>query len=196
MVVSENEGSKIVKRELVLAVLVGLAVALFVGCNPIYVDQDYDPSVDFSRYKSFSWMEVPVADPQNATQARQTSSLVAKRIQTAVAKELTAKGYEEFVQEGDLLVVFYIGGQEYTEIKQSAYSRADVWANSRVGGGVSGTDVTAGTLIIDLVDAGRKELVWRGTAENAHKSETSQEKLNETLDKAIAKVFEKYPPKK
>jgi hypothetical protein len=173
-----------------------LAAILVAGCNPIYVDQDYDPSVDFNQYKTFSWMEVPQADPQNAAQAQETSSLKAKRIRTAIARELTAKGYEELIQGGDLLIVFYLGADQYTEYNQSAYSRADVWANSRVGGGVSGTDVTAGTLIIDLVDGARKELVWRGTAENAHKEDTAQEKLNETLDKAITKVFEKYPPKK
>ena len=176
--------------------MVGLAAALLAGCNPIYVDQDYDPSVDFSRYKTFSWMEIPEADPQNASEARQTSSLEAKRVRSAVARELTAKGYEELVQGGDILIVFYLGGKEYTEIKQTAYTLGDVWAGSRVGGGVSGTDVTQGTLIIDIVDGAKKELVWRGTAENAHKSETSQEKLNETLDKAITKILEKYPPKK
>ncbi len=177
-------------------ITLGLAATLLAGCNPIYVDQDYDPSVDFSRYKTFSWMATPEADPQNAAEARMTSSLEAKRIHSAVARELTGKGYEELVQGGDLLIVYYLGADEYTETKQSAYTLGDVWAGSRVGGGVSGTDVTQGTLVIDLIDGARKELVWRGQAENAHKSETSQEKLNETLDKAITKIFEKYPPKK
>jgi hypothetical protein len=60
---------------------------------------------------------------------------------------------------------------------------------------VSTTDVTEGSIIIDLVDGRTMELVWRGMAENAHRDDTSQQKLNETIDKAIKKVFEKYPPK-
>ena len=82
-----------------------------------------------------------------------------------------------------------------TEIQQNAYGAGDGWANARVGGSVSTRDVTEGTIIIDLVDGATNELVWRGTAENAHRDDTAQEKLNETIDKAIQKVFEKYPPK-
>jgi hypothetical protein len=187
--------SPIVNRNTIFKMMVGLAAILLVGCNPIYVDRDYDTSVDFSRYKTFSWMEVPDADPQNAAEARLTSSLEARRVRSGIARELTAKGYQKLDEGGDLLVVFYLGADQYTEFKQSAYTLGDVWAGSRVGGGVTGTDVTQGTLIIDLVDSSQRELVWRGTAENAHRDDTSQEKLNETLDKAIKKLFEKYPPK-
>ena len=53
-------------KKITLFKVLGFAAILIAGCNPIYVDQDYDPSVDFSRYKTFSWMEVPAADPENA----------------------------------------------------------------------------------------------------------------------------------
>ena len=33
-----------------------LAVGLLMGCTPITVQHDYDPDVDFSKFRSFTWM--------------------------------------------------------------------------------------------------------------------------------------------
>jgi hypothetical protein len=50
-----------------------------------------------------------------------------------------------------------------------------------------------GTLVIDLVDAHKKELVWRGTATDTLSDKS--EKNIQKLEKATAKVFKNYPPK-
>ena len=48
-----------------------------------------------------------------------------------------------------------------------------------------------GTLIIDLVDAERRELVWRGTATGAVSDLTQAEKK---LFGAVGRIFEAFPP--
>jgi hypothetical protein len=49
-----------------------------------------------------------------------------------------------------------------------------------------------GTLIVDLYDAKTKKMVWRGVATDTVSDQTS--KNTEHIDKAIGKMFEKYPP--
>ena len=179
--------------------LLGFAAIAFVvaGCNPIYTNHDYDPAVDFTQYKTYSWMEAPQADPQNASEARQQSSLIAKRVRSEVGKELADKGFTAVEIDGDVLVVYYLGAKEFTEITGSAYGRGDLYANMFVGGGsYSAQEVTEGNIIIDMVDRNSDSAVWRGSAEVAMKAETSTEKRYEILDNAIKKIFEKYPPKK
>ena len=63
---------------------------------------------------------------------------------------------------------------------------------------VDGNKITVpeGTLIIDLVDAKAKEMVWRGMASKALASSPSAEKMDENVKKVVAKVFENYPPGK
>jgi hypothetical protein len=49
---------------------------------------------------------------------------------------------------------------------------------------------------VDLVDANRKELVWRGTASDTLDPEASPEKKEKNLQEAMAKLLEKFPPAK
>ena len=52
---------------------------------------------------------------------------------------------------------------------------------------------TVGTLIVDLFDTRTKQVVWRGTATETlpDKPEKTAEKLN----KAVEKMFNKFPPR-
>ena len=55
------------------------------------------------------------------------------------------------------------------------------------------TQYTEGTLIIDLRDTSRRELVWRAVAVE-EKGDPS--KIADHLDDMVRKSIEKYPPKK
>ena len=50
-----------------------------------------------------------------------------------------------------------------------------------------------GTLAIDMMDPQRKQLVFRGVATDTLNDKP--EKNTKKLNKALAKIFEKYPPK-
>ena len=50
-----------------------------------------------------------------------------------------------------------------------------------------------GTLIVDLVDAGKKALVWRGTATDTISSDPNA-RSQEKVDDALTKVFATFPP--
>jgi tmRNA-binding protein len=52
-----------------------------------------------------------------------------------------------------------------------------------------------GTITVDLVDARKKELVWRATAKGKMDYD-KREKLLEQANKAVAEIFKKYPPPK
>jgi hypothetical protein len=57
------------------------------------------------------------------------------------------------------------------------------------------TDVTQykeGTLTIDLIDAGRKQLVWEATVTKSITSKDSQN-VGAALDSAVTAAFAKFP---
>jgi hypothetical protein len=58
------------------------------------VKTDYDRSVDFTQYKTYSWQKVATKDP-----------LWEGRIKSAVDQALTAKGLKEVPSGGDLSLV-------------------------------------------------------------------------------------------
>ena len=61
-------------------------------------------------------------------------------------------------------------------------------------GGVTTYNYQEGTLIVDLVTPSKDELVWRGSIVSALAD--SKEQNIEMVNRAIAKAFEDYPPKR
>jgi hypothetical protein len=54
--------------------------------------------------------------------------------------------------------------------------------------------IYVGTLALDMYDASKKELVWRGMATKTLDPKAKPEKREKNLNKAIAKLLKKYPP--
>ena len=68
----------------------------------------------------------------------------------------------------------------------------------RWGGMATATSSTIniGTLVLDMYDPVRKQLVWTGNATKIIDPSKSQEKNQKNLDKAMQKLLKNYPPKK
>lgn len=177
-----------------------LALIALVGCSSVQVSTDYDPNVDFSQYKTFS---LPTND-RPPDDALAQNPLVAKRIELAVSRELEAKGFKK-VDTGvpDLVVITYAGVQEKMQVNTygsgyyggyyGGYGYYDPWW----GPYGQRTDVSyydEGTLVIDLVDADDKELVWRGLGTKILEGATDPEKVQANVDKMVAKMMASFPP--
>ena len=53
--------------------------------------------------------------------------------------------------------------------------------------------VPVGTLIVDMYDTNSKQLIWRGEAQD--QMSDKPEKDTKKLEKAVDKMFEKFPPR-
>ena len=90
-------------------------------------------------------------------------TLVDNRIVAAIKSELGAKGLTESAAKPDLTVVYHVAFDKKQDI--TAYNTGGM--GYRWGGGWGTTDVRVneilvGTMVIDIVDASKGELAWRG----------------------------------
>jgi hypothetical protein len=171
----------------ILVTLIGLAVS----CSSITTQFDYERGEDFSRFKTFDFLPAPPELQQN--------ELLAKRIGTAIIKELSTKGLTRSESDPDLHIAVYTQVKDKVSVTSYGYGYAPYYTWGYWGPRMGGTDVRQyeeGTLIIDLVDAKQKEMVWRGMASKALSSSPSPEKVDENVNKVVAKIFENYPPGK
>jgi hypothetical protein len=53
-----------------------------------------------------------------------------------------------------------------------------------------------GTLIIDIADAAKKQLVWRGTGESEVHREQDSERRQQRLVAAVQQIMRDFPPSK
>ena len=66
------------------------------------------------------------------------------------------------------------------------------WGNGTVTGQTS--TIPVGTLLVDMYDPAKKQLIWRGDATKTIDLKKDPDKNYRTLQRVMAKVFKNYPP--
>ena len=150
------------------------------------VNYDYDRSADFWRFKTYTWVR--------GTELK--DELNHKRIVSAIDAQLAAKGLSRVEgQEGaDVLVAYHANFDENLQIN----GHSSGFGGPRFGN-LSGTATTqrivTGTLVVDMMDARTRAMVWRGSAERDLNPGAKPEKRDKNITKAAEKIFKNYPPK-
>ena len=175
----------------ILVSLLAIVSLSIVGCgSSVDINFDFDQQADFTRYKTFLWM----------TPDTQMSSLIGQRVSKAVTAQLESKGLQSVSDDPDLLVTYHAGTEAKVDVESYGYGYGGYGGYGRYGGGYGGGGIetyhyTEGTLIIDIIDASRKELVWRGTATGVLSDNPSPEEVDENVRNVVAKILANYPPK-
>jgi hypothetical protein len=175
-------------------------LALLAACSQIPVSTDYDPAWQLKPAATFAW--VPPSK-QRVTDPLIDNELFARRIQRAVDDQLRAKGLGQgSADSADLLVSYHISTQEKLDIDtfHSSFGYYPCWGGCwgpswRGGWGndVTVRQYTAGTLIVDLVDASTKSLVWRGIAERRVPRFRSPEDRDAYIRETVTAIFQRFP---
>jgi hypothetical protein len=155
------------------------------------IESDHDPKIDFSKYRSFEFLAEPEATSDNPVVG---GALIRNRIWDAVKRELGAKGLT-FEESGgaDLLVAYHVDVQEKVDVSTHGYHYGR-WGGGFYGDSVDTYRYNEGRLVLDLIDAGTRDLVWRGMATTIVGSGTDPEKSTATINEAVAKILAQYPP--
>ncbi len=179
-----------------------LAIALLVGGVTATVAQDvrynFDDKADFTKYKTYKWVEIKGADHAN--------QLVDKQITEAIEAELATKGLQKTDADTADLYIGYqtaIGTEKQFTSYNTGWGYGPGWGGGWYGGGMGSTMTTGttstiyvGQLVVDMYDTAGKDLVWRGTASKTIDPKAKPDKQQKNLKKAVAKLLKNYPPKK
>lgn len=170
-----------------------LAVILFLSlgsCSSISVYNDYDKNADFSQYKTYAFHKRGIDKVQ-------ISELDKKRILNAIDLELSKKGMVKS-ENPDLLINIFTKERERIDVSQFnmgwGYGWGWGWNPYLWGGQNFVTTSTEGTLIIDLIDSRKKELVWEG--EGIGYLTQNRELKEKNINEFVAKILAQYPPTK
>jgi hypothetical protein len=179
--------------------VMALAVLLLqcVSASAQDIKYNFLPGTDFAKYKTYKWVRIPKVDYPN--------SILDTQITQAIDSQLALKGLTK--TEGDTADL-YIGYQAAVDHEKQfnsysndmggwGYGRWGGWGG--YGGGMSTTTTTTstiriGTLNVDIYDVAAKNQVWRGAASKTLGSGKDPAKVTKNLNKAMEKLFKKYPP--
>jgi hypothetical protein len=172
-----------------------LILAAFLLVSPLIAKTvvDFNPDLDFSKYKTFAF----IGGVDNLLMFEVNPGLVSERVHHAVNRELTKKGLHEIQpeQKPDLIVRFWANPSKQVNVSTMGewgpYSPyiSSYWEWTY--NDVSAASTREGSLIVDLINPRNKDLVWRLYL--IHKI-TTPDKEWKKADDEITKAFESYPP--
>lgn len=179
-----------------LRLLAAACVIVLTGCAVMSVGSDYAPDTKFSNFHTFAWeltKPLPTGDPR-----LDDNPFFSSRVRSTVEKQLEDRGLTQNSSNPDLLVHYHMFVQHMdrydlytldTEIDRArGLSIFDKPVEMRV------NPYDEGTLLIDIADAGSKQIIWRGWARlDVTDVLDNRNELNTRISEAVKKIIRKYP---
>jgi hypothetical protein len=169
------------------AALFGTAMAA-VSIPAQTVTVDYDQTVNFLKFKTYTWKKLHATDPS-----------VEDRITIALNRDMAGRYMTEVANGGDVTITAVEATQDKQEFIEfynslSGFDWQHTWGSEGfLDSGTTLQDVPLDTLIIDMYNPKTHQLLWRGAiTEPVAKTE---DKNDRTIDKAVTMLISKYPPK-
>ena len=175
-----------------------VAIAAFVLAPALVIAQkvsyDYEKSANFASFKTYAFKDGTKVGQQ----------LIDDRIVAAIETELAAKGFTKSESGPDVFVVYHVAFDKEKDI--STYSSGygggyGAYGWGWGGGWAGGTtttqvrDILVGTLVIDIADAKKSQIAWRGMGVKEVNTQAKPDKRDKSISEAVKKIFKNYPPK-
>jgi len=155
---------------------VALAGALFwvavTAAFGMSVKSDFQTNFDFSQLRTFAFKT-----DRSSNDPLIKNTIEARRIQNALAAQLEANGFTQSAQNPDFIVAFYASRQT-SQVESTGFGPGYVGYGPGFGWGygipyrgfwqrgfspdIWTTKYTQGSVMVDIIDARKDELVWRG----------------------------------
>ncbi len=168
-----------------------LATSVWIGACSSYsnVKTQRDEDADFQTYKTYNFMDVELEGAVSDS----SNSMVMSEIKQAIAREMNNRGYKLYGKP-DMTINIGLVVQEKAQTRQTDIREAPRYIGQRRYSWKSETVEVGrykeGTLMVDVVDAKANKLIWQATGSTVLNKLSRQP---ENIDRAVAKLFEKFP---
>lgn len=154
---------------------------------------DFDPGLDFSRYKTFAY----IGGVDSLVSKQLNPDLINNRVHASATRELVKKGLREVQpnENPDIVVRYWANSQTQlvvgSNLNWGVYSAyiGSYWAFTYYS--VEANAGREGSLQIDLIDTQRKDLAWRLYI---IRKIINVDKIWKQVDGDIEKGFKSFPP--
>lgn len=172
-----------------LAILASIVLIAGTTAQAQKIKVEYDKSLDFTKFKTYA------IDPkENAPHP-----MLRLAIQAAVQDDLGKRGLSKVASDPDLYVQMYGAIDSDTSFNyfDPIYGSGIPPLNYGITMwyGIPGTTTTVvvhkGQMVVDVIDARQKKLIWRGIA--TQKLSTQRDKLMDQVNTTVEKLFKQYP---
>lgn len=172
--------------------LIGIAFFTLFACQSVKVTTDFDSKTDFSKIKTYAIYRLSDTGPG-------LSELNRNRILDAINTELQAKGLQENPSNPDVLINVTTIVEEKRQVTATNYYshggiyRPYYWGPRYGQTQINVSELREGSLIIDIVDAASRHLIWEGIGNK--EIDLPMNNGDKVIPQAVKAILEKFPPK-
>ncbi len=181
--------------------ILAVAAITFIGCSaPVHVQKD--DSVDFSRYRTFAWVD---KDGKGSRDENRSNNLMEQKFKSAVTNALTKQGWSVDNRRPDVLISYDVLVERSTkESSEPVYSRpfyrtyfnpysrryyTVYYPSEFMGYDNYSVPVREGTVTISVTDAKTDKVIWQGwTTDEVNSRNSSTKEINS----AVKSIFRKF----
>jgi Domain of unknown function (DUF4136) len=189
------------KRTLVVVAVLALAVAVVQA--GVKVRAEFDKEYDFTKARTFGWHPDGAGEVKLLMREGGDPEQIRTRweptIKDAVEKEMAKRGLAPGTGGvPDLYLNYYFlsGPNSEAQTRGQFIGAVPPW-------GLPDFEMTTtslkifeqGTLILDLIDGPKRQIVWRGIAEAEVDRQRTPVEREKRLREAVVELLKKYPPK-
>ncbi len=173
-------------------IVASLFIVFLTGCNTLKVTTDFDKSVDFTKYKTYSFYKMKVTD--NISQLNQ------ERILRSIKNEMNKKGFVQNDSTPDLFINTTAILQDKQSISSNTYGYGGYYRPYGWGTGYGATttmnvyEYKDGSIIVDILDASTQKLIWQGIGNKEIDAPSGNP--DATIADAVAQIMYGFPPGK
>ena len=158
-----------------------LLFLFFVSCSAPTITANYDESVNFKLFQTYSFVTYeniskPVRTDYNNPENRELVS-------NAISEQLTSLGYTLAENKADLSVVFDIIITEMVDPRVDSAVIYKPWVDTKI----DSFNYTEGLLVVRLIDAEHGKMVWQGSLSGILNKDA--DKFGKNMDVYIRKLF-------
>ncbi len=192
---------KYIKKQIAMKkilVLLGILIG-FTACSPVDVVTDYDTTVDFDQYASFSFYEWEVQEDNIL------NPLHKDRIEEALVSEFARRGIVQVDSAGDLIVSVMAVVDDNTQLNPltppgpehryggyyHGFGPRFPWGQGYAATSMRDYNHYVGALVVDVFDARKEELIWESAARNVLNNRIL--KKDNELKRAVYRLMNDFP---
>jgi hypothetical protein len=168
----------------------GITLLVLNACGSMKVYSYTEHGASLIQYATYDWG--PLDQRATGDPRLDNNPFFQERIQAQGDRELTRRGYvKATTTQPDLTVVYRTRIRQ--EVDLNSADRPDAYTYCAEGASEPYVYDT-GTLLIDLVDARTKQVVWRGWAEGSIEGVVNNQPwMEKKIDEVVARIFEDCP---
>lgn len=171
-----------------------MAILILAACSSgVNISSQYEEDIDFSKYSTFRMLPIQ----HEGNDRFEFSEVNQQVLKEAIVNELQSMSFSQNESNPDVMIHTTIGIEQRTQMRERTLQDGAYYMGQRNYSWSASDSILVGyydegSLIVNMIDADKNQVVWHGTAQKALKNKPADD-WEDRVRQAVADLFAKYP---